>query len=463
MSAQLSLEPRLRADQARVEATRCLQCCDAPCVAACPAGIVIPRFIRMVASGNDAGAAKVVRSSHPLALSCGYACPDEQLCGAACLRAAIDRPIEIRRLHRYATEVGEGKGLKPAPTVLRGRPGDAGASSLPASTRGAKRPPKAGPQTRARRVAVVGAGPAGLSCAFELRRAGVAVTLFEERARFGGVLGHTIPLYRFPDEAIARDGTWALGEAGEVELKLSHRVADPAGLRKEFDAVFLGVGVRDSASTWEGSDLGGVSGAEEFLARTRASRYRNRIGSEIAVIGGGNVAIDAAMAAVRCAEAQGRPTRVHLLYRRTRREMPAWDREVSLAENAGVMLQFLVQPGRFVGEKGKLLGIELARTRLAASSGKERPRPEVIPGNEFLFACDQAILATGQTVDGAWRKLLPLTRDGYLRVRGTTWQVGDGIFAAGDAVGGEQKIVTAVRDGRRAARAILAWLEGGRR
>jgi len=452
MTGLLSMEARLRPDQARAEAARCLQCFDAPCTAACPAGIVIPRFIRMLATGNDQGAAKVVRSAHPLALSCGYACPDEQLCGAACLRAAIDRPIEIRRLHRYATETGEGKGLQLAP---KGRAvNDRAENDRAAKGRSATEP---SPQ-----VAVIGAGPAGLACAFELRRSGVAVTLFEERDRLGGVLDHTIPLYRFPQEAIARDGRWALGEAGEVEVRLSRRIAEPAGLRERFDAVVVAVGVRDTTIAWEGAGLAGVVSAEEFLARARVSRYRQRGGSEVVVIGGGNVAIDAAMAAVRAAAVQKRSAQVHLLYRRTRREMPAWEREVALAEAAGVLLHFLVQPVQFIGEKGRVRGIELRRTRLVERSGEPRPYPEAIDGSDFLFPCDQAIVATGQMVDAELRRLLPATRDGHFRMRGKTTALADGIFGAGDATGGEQTIVSAVRGGRQAAREVLAWLEGGR-
>lgn len=462
MTDLLSMEPRLRPDQARAEAARCLQCFDAPCTAACPAGIVIPRFVRMLATGNDQGAAKVVRSSHPLALSCGYACPDEQLCGAACLRAAIDRPIEIRRLHRYATEAGEGKGLRLAP---KGRAAnDRAENDRDMNERAANdRAEKGRSATEVPpRVAVIGAGPAGLACAFELRRSGVAVTLFEERDRLGGVLSHTIPLYRFPEEAIARDGRWALGEAGEVEVRLSSRIEEPARLRGKFAAVVVAVGVRDTAVEWEGTGLAGVVSADEFLARTRASRYRQRGGSEIAVIGGGNVAIDAAMAAVRAAEVQKKDARVHLLYRRTRREMPAWEREIALAEAAGVLLHFLVQPVRFLGAKGRLRGIELRRTRLVEAPGEARPRPEPVEGSDFVLACDQAVIATGQMVDAKLRRLLPVTRDGHLRLRGKSAALAEGIFAAGDATGGEQTIVSAVRGGRQAAREVLAWLEGGR-
>jgi glutamate synthase (NADPH/NADH) small chain len=432
----LALPPRLRIDQAIDEASRCLQCFDPPCTKACPAGIVIPRFIRMIRSANLVGAAEVVRAANPMAASSGIACPDDELCGAACIRAAIDRPVAIRELHRFATEIGESR-------------------SIPE--------PAAGPRRRAGgRVAVVGAGPAGLACAFELRRAGVPVTVFDAGSRPGGVLARTIPLYRFPGEFVRRDVSYALGKKGRqasITLHLRSAVTDIEKLSAEYDAVFVAVGLTDALPSWAGTELGGVVSATEFLARSRTSRYRNPIGNEIAVIGGGNVAIDAALAAVHCGAVQGRSPRVHLLYRRSRREMPAWEREVTLAEKVGVLLHFLVVPGRFVGESGRLTGVELLRTRLAEGGAGKRPRPVAIPGTSFLLPCDQAILATGQVVDREVTGALPLTRRGFLRVRSRSGHVTGSVFAGGDAVGGDQTIVAAVRDGKAAAGAILEHLE----
>jgi NADPH-dependent glutamate synthase beta subunit-like oxidoreductase len=208
-----------------------------------------------------------------------------------------------------------------------------------------------------------------------------------------------------------------------------------------------------------------VIAATAFLARSRRSRYRNPIGKEIVVIGGGNVAIDAALAAVHCGDVQGRGPRVHLLYRRTRREMPAWEREVALAERAGVFLHFLVAPERLVGTRGRLTGIELLRTRLegGGEGERKRPRPVPVPRSSVVMPCDQAILATGQSVERETAGKLPLTRDGFLRVRSPAQPVSGSIFAGGDAAGGDQTIVAAVRDGKTAARAILRLLEGSRR
>ncbi len=499
--------------QAVSEAWRCLQCFDPPCTQACPAGIVIPRFIRMIRSWNIEGAAEVVRSSNPMAMSCGLACPDEQLCASACTRAEIDRPVEIRRLHQFVTEQSD---------VTR------------------PRPPKVAPCVEGRRIAIVGAGPAGLACAFELRRVGLSVTLFEKRDRLGGVLSNTIPLYRFSEGAVLQDARWSLGLPlrrshsrakkartdksqasadvtlrASVDVRLRTEATDVETLAKEFDAVFIATGISGSTSAaaavkpgtasgapevsptspaippteletasarhgavslplpLEGIHLKGVCAAEDFLERCRRVRYRNTIGSDVVVIGGGNVAVDAALAAVQCGEMRsaagplratarrGQITakpRVHILYRRTRAQMPAWERELQEAECAGVVIHFLVSPVALVGKRGRLTGIKLGKTTLGPEDASGRPRPVPLPGSEFIMPCDQAILATGMRLDRGPLGTLPITKHGLLRANPRTRRVRGNIFAGGDAAGAEQSIVAAVRDGKLAARAIAASL-----
>jgi dihydropyrimidine dehydrogenase (NAD+) subunit PreT len=442
---------------AREEAERCLQCLDAPCTRACPAGIVIPRFIRMIRSGNFRGAAEVIRCSNPMALSCGLACPDEQLCASACLRAAVDRPIEIRRLHLFAIEEEESLG----PRQSRMAPQEQG------------------------RVAVVGSGPAGLACAAELRRLGIRVLLYERRDLLGGILSHSIPLYRFPNRAALRDASWALGMPvkevaaarpghekpgrpleSRVELRLGTNVRDVDTLAREFDAVFLAPGLQDPPPGLPGSGLAGVERAEAFLETCRKARYQNPVGREIVVIGGGNTAIDAAMAAMHCLRkghsAGGRRRAcVQILYRRSRAEMPGWQREVREAESEGVLIQPLTIPVGFVGKGGRLAGVRVQKARLGRKDSSGRPAPVPIEGSETVIPCDQAIVATGMKVDRApWRKL-PVSRDGYLAAHEATRRVRGKVFAGGDAVGGGHTIVTAVRDGKAAAHAIAAMLRGG--
>ena len=428
-------EPYFTPSQALHEACRCLQCFDAPCARACPAGIVIPRFVRMIRSGNVTGAAEVVRSANPMAASCGNACPDEQLCGAACLRGELDAPIAIRKLHRFATEWGE---------VAGGR--DVKRSPLGSA-----------------RVAIVGAGPAGMTCAAELVRRGIRVTLFEARSQAGGVLSHLIPLYRFSTATIAGDAAWALGKG--VTLKLGRAVRDVENLARRFDAVFVAPGTTVRAADIPGSQLKGVWNAGDFLELCRRRRYRNRVAGEIVVIGGGNVAVDAALAAVRCGMRAKIAPRVHLLYRRTRLEMPAWEREVREAEQLGVIVHFLVAPQAFIGERGKLRGVKLHRMTLGAPDASGRPKPEPIADSDFPLPCDAAILATGmQLAPEAWRGL-PRTRNGLLRAHRKSRRVRGSVFAGGDATGQEMTVVAAVRDGKLAAAAIareLGRTAGGR-
>ncbi len=437
----------------------------------------------MIQSTNIRGAAEVVRSSNPMAMSCGLACPAEQLCAAACTRAKIDTPVEIRRLHRFVTEKEEA--IRP-------------------------RRPVVAPAVGAR-VAVVGAGPAGLACAFELRRLGLAVTLFDARNRVGGVLSSTIPLYRFPEGAIRRDAAWALGiacgEIAPVELRLANPVTDMEALADEFDAVFVAPGTVAAQPRMAGADLRGVSTAAAFLEKCHRARYRNAVGSEIAVIGGGNVAIDAAMAAVRCVQVRlsqrtraAAPSvsgdgaapgskrrassrnanatspgkvgtipsgngytappgqRVHLLYRRTKSEMPAWEREVREAEGVGVVIHFLVAPVSFIGKRGRLTGVKLCRATLGPEDASGRPASVPIQGSEFIMPCDQAILATGARIDRKPLGNLPVTKDGFLKANGKTRRVRGNIFAGGDATGADQSIVAAVKDAKLAAKTIAASL-----
>ena len=457
-------EPPLSETQAAAEARRCLQCFDPPCQQQCPAGIAIPRFIRMLRSGNRRGAAEVVRSANPLADSCGVACPDEHYCAAVCTRGQIDEPILIRRLHRYATSGG----ARAAPRAM-----------LPARSLG-------------QRVAVVGAGPAGLSCAFELQRAGVAVVLYEERRRAGGVLAHAIPRYRFPDETITGDLRWirsgardrqaetdrrahARPRAGSrqdsiagLEIRCGEQITDLAALARSFDAVCVAPGAIAHQVRLVGADLRGVSTALEFLELSRRRRYRNRVGRRVVVIGGGNIAVDGAMAAVRCNLAGGSADRavdsraraipeVHLVYRRSRAEMPAWERELLEAERAGVQIHLLEAPVRILGSRGRVSGIRLQKMRLGRRDASGRPAPQSVPGTEFELPCDQVLLATGTGLSD-WARGLPHTRTGWLRTDARTRKVQDRIYAAGDATGAEQSIVSAVRDGKSAARAIVARL-----
>jgi NADPH-dependent glutamate synthase beta subunit-like oxidoreductase len=367
--------------------------------------------------------------------SCGEACPSDRYCAAACTRAELDTPIRIRELHRYATRMGE----RAAPRPLR-------------------HAPRSG-----QRVAVVGGGPAGLTCALELRRLGVDVVLHEARSTLGGVLAHAIPLDRFPDETIAADGRWVVERAidapATLEVRLNHPIEEPAELAAVFDAVYIAPGAVPREPRIPGSDLGGVMPAIAFLEACRRRRYRQRVGRRVVVVGGGNVAVDAAMAVVRCGLEGGgavRP-RVHLVYRRARRDMPAWEREMREAEELGIELHLLAAPLAFLGHAGRVEAVRLQTMRPGPLDGTGRPAPEPVPGAERELACDQVILATGLELDRRLTRL-PRTRSGWIRAHERTRRVGGMLYAGGDAIGSDQAIVTAVGDGKAAAAAIVAAL-----
>lgn len=428
-------EPLLDGAAALAEAQRCLQCFAPPCQTHCPAALPVARMIRMIRSGNLRGAAETVRAANPMVASCGDACPSECYCAAACTRAELDAPIRIRELHRYATRMGEREAPRPLRYAARS----------------------------GQRVAVVGGGPAGLTCALELRRQGVDVVLHEARSTLGGVLAHAIPPDRFPDETIAADGRWvavqAIDAPATLEIRLNHRVEEPASLAAEFDAVYVAPGAVARQPRIPGSDLGGVMSAIVFLEACRRRRYRQRVGRRVVVVGGGNVAVDAAMAAVRCGLESGRPPRprVHLVYRRGRRDMPAWEREVRVAEQLGIELQLLAAPIAFRGRAGRVQAVRLQAMRPGPLDATGRPAPEPVPGAERELVCDQVIVATGLELDPRLVRL-PRTRSGWIRAHERTRRVGGMLYAGGDAIGSDQAIVTAVGDGKAAAAAIVAAL-----
>jgi formate dehydrogenase beta subunit len=248
---------------------------------------------------------------------------------------------------------------------------------------------------------------------------------------------------------------------------LNTPVEDVKALEAEYDAVFVASGLWSPGPGLPGMSLTGVTHASDFLIRCRRDRFRNPVGPEVVVVGGGNVAVDAAMAAVCCGLEQKGNTRrthqagaprVHILYRRTRREMPAWEREIVQAERHGVLLHYQIIPLAFEGRGGRLAGIRVCRARLGRRAKDGRPLPVPISGSEFVFPCDQAILATGLEPDPAKLTRLPRTERGLYKVDAATLRIRGHVFAGGDAVRGADSIVAAVRDGKTAARSIARQL-----
>jgi glutamate synthase (NADPH/NADH) small chain len=417
---ELSRELRapLSAEAAVAEADRCLECggahAPAPCAVDCPAEIDVPSFVAAIAAGDTAGAARTIFAENILGGTCARVCPVEVLCQRDCVLIHEGRlPIEIGALQRYATEWAYANGVPLRP-----------------------RAPANG-----KRVAVIGAGPSGLAAAGELAARGYAVTVYDEREEVGGLVRYAIAPYRQTNEPLP-DEARLLADLG-VELRLRTRV-DAARLDElaaDVDAIVLAVGMgADVDVAYEGDDLEGVWESLPFIERLKTGE-RPAVGERVAVVGGGNTAVDVAVEAKRL----GADVSL-LLYRRTEQEMPAYEHEVELARREGVEIRFLTSPVGFVGE-GHVEGVRCAEMRLGAPDETGRRRPEPVPGSEFVIPVDTVVKAIGQRPRDEFRALLEsVDEDGRT--------ASPKIFAAGDAVNGGASVVQAVREAKRAVSSV---------
>jgi dihydropyrimidine dehydrogenase (NAD+) subunit PreT len=418
------LRPPLTAEQALLEADRCLECggteAPAPCAAACPADVDVPGFVAAVASGDSIAAAATIYAQNLLGGTCARVCPAEMLCEGACVLEHEGRPpIAIGLLQRYATDAALAAG---APVRTRTR-------------------------SNGRWVAVVGAGPAGLSCAGELAARGYRVTVFDEREEVGGLVRYAIAPYRQVRDPLPAEAE-LLARLG-VEFHLGTLIEGEGAIQSlvdEADAVFLGVGMgADAEVELPGDDLPGVWDSLPFIEALKTGRPP-AVGRRVVVVGGGNTAIDVAREAVRLGADE-----VTLVYRRTRAELPAYPHEVVEAEDEGVRFQWLAAPVRFLGER-RLAAVELRLMRLAEPDTSGRRRPEPLEGSEFTITADTAVMAIGQRRRPEMAEWL---REIDVNTGGTT---NPKVFTGGDAVNGGASVVEAVRDGKRAASAIDRWL-----
>ena len=412
------LRPPLSREAALVEADRCLECggphAEAPCVTACPADVDVPGFVAAIAASDPATAALTIFAENVLGGTCARVCPVEILCQRDCVLVHEGRrPIEIGALQRYATDWAYANDV---PLRLAAPP-------------------------NGKRVAVIGAGPAGLAAAGELGALGYAVTVHDERAEVGGLVRYAIAPYRQTSEPLP-DEARLLEDLG-VELRLGERV-DSARLQQleaEVDAIVLAVGLgADVDVGYEGDELEGVWESLPFIERLKTGEPPP-VGSRVAVIGGGNTAVDVAVEAKRL----GADVSL-LLYRRTEHEMPAYEHEVELARREGVELRFLTSPVGFVGD-GRVAGVRCAEMRLGAPDASGRRRPEPVPGSDFVVPADTVVKAIGQRPRDEFRDLLAAVDE-----QGRT--PNPKIFAAGDAVNGGASVVQAVADAKRAARSL---------
>lgn len=420
--------------EAVAEANRCIKCQDAPCNKGCPAGIDVARFIRQIANKNFGGAIRAIREDNILPGTCARICPQKELCEGKCSSTELAQAIHIGKLQRFAADYEREKGAK-----LLGKRESTGLS-----------------------VAVVGAGPAGLSAGTTLVRLGYRVNLFDANPLPGGLLTYAIPPYRLP-YAVVKDEIEYI-EALGVQIHCDSFMRDASALLEKNEAVFVGPGASEPTRlAVEGEDLKGAFQGLDLLreinlAQIEGRTVQFRVGRRVEVIGGGNTAIDAAVTARRL----GAPE-VTLRYRRTEQEMPAWTDEIELAQREGVKFEFLCTPRRFLGENGRLQSVEYVRMKLGEKDGSGRPRPVPIEGSEFIVETDTVIIAVGQTIRPGILEGVDTDPKGRVRVEEETMATSiAGIYCGGDVVNGGDTAVRAVGDGKKAAFAMDEYIRKDR-
>ncbi len=423
---------RIDLSQALFEARRCLYCFEAPCIEACPVRIDIPGFIKRLAEQNYTGANHLLYERNPLAAICGAVCPTEDLCEGACVLSGLGQtPIRIGALqYLVASEFPH-----PEPLITAG-PGH--------------------------RIAVVGGGPSGLGCAAALRRLGCEVHVYERTASLGGLVSQVIPTYRLPQRVVERDLAWL--ERLDISFHLGREIDRLATeqIVQEHDAVFLGIGLhRSHRLSVPGTELSGVMQALGFLEQARMYAHGKSacpaLGEVAVVVGGGNVALDAAVTARHLGTEQ-----VIVLYRRTMEEMPAWPSEYVEAASVGVEFRWLSTVKAIQGDGGQVQAIEVQPMRRCEvlADGRRGVGPDT-RASPYRLRCDSVLLALGQALDEdlATTLGLVLTAEGTIQVDPETFQTDHPkVFAAGEATAGASTVVASLARGLAAGQAIHRWL-----
>ncbi|MBI3099580.1 MAG: NADPH-dependent glutamate synthase [Planctomycetes bacterium] len=435
-------------EMAVAEAERCLKCSNQPCVAGCPVEIDIPAFIALMQQGDISGAARKIKEKNALPAVCGRVCPQEDQCEKVCTMTKKFEPVGIGRLERFAADFEAAQAF----------PGDNGAS-LPA------RAPKTG-----RRIACVGSGPSSLTVAGDLILLGHEVTVFEALHKAGGVLVYGIPEFRLPKAIVQREIDYLSRLGVEVRTNTvigkSFTIDELLG-EEGYDAVFIGTGAGlPHFMKIPGINLPGVYSANEYLTRSnlmkayRFPEYDTPIvrGQRVAVVGGGNTAMDSVRTALRLGAKEAR-----LVYRRSRAEMPARKEEVEHAEEEGVIFMMLTNPTRIFADEGGRVGLmECVKMELGAPDESGRRSPVVMPGSEFTLEVDTVVMAVGQGANPLIRATTPdlkCNKWGYIEADEETGRTSKpGVFAGGDIVSGGATVILAMGAGRKAARAIHAYV-----
>ena len=428
-------------EEAQLEATRCLNCKNPRCVAACPVSVKIPSFISMVAEGKFDEAARIIAEDSSLPAICGRVCPQETQCEGSCILGVKGEPVAIGKLERFVADWSrENGGVKPEIASANGR-----------------------------KVAVIGSGPAGLACASDLAKIGYEVTIFEALHRPGGVLEYGIPEFRLPkDKVVAAEiqSVKALGVKIETNVIAGRTITIDSLLDDEgFDAVFVGSGAGlPRFMNIPGEHYNGVFSANEFLTRNNLMKaYRSdydtpiHTGDKVVVVGGGNVAMDAARTALRL----GAETTI--VYRRTENELPARKEEVHHAKEEGIQFAMLTNPVEVLGdENGWVRAVRCIRMELGEPDESGRRSPVEVPGSEFEIETDTVIMSLGTSPNPLIAKTtagLETTRRGCLVADENGATTRPGVFAGGDAVTGAATVILAMGAGRKAAAEIDAYIK----
>ena len=432
------------AEEARLEASRCLNCKNPRCVAACPVNINIPAFIGKVNDGDFAAAASIIAEDSSLPSICGRVCPQETQCEGSCILGIKGEPVAIGKLERFVGDWSLENG---------------GKSAVKADANGHK-------------VAIIGSGPSGLACASDLAKMGYDVTVFEALHKLGGVLVYGIPEFRLPKEKIVAREIASLRDLGvkfETDVVVGRTITIDSLIEDEgFDAVFIGSGAGlPRFMGIEGENLNGVVSANEFLTRANLMRAYDEeydtpiyVGKRVVVVGGGNVAMDA----VRTAKRLG--AEAVIVYRRSEAELPARVEEVHHAKEEGIVFKMLTNPVRVLGDdKGWVRGITCVEMTLGEPDESGRRSPVVKPDSEFDVECDVVIMALGTSPNPLLKQTtagLDTDRRGCIVASDSGATSRQGVFAGGDAVTGAATVILAMGAGRKAAKAIDEYIKAKR-
>ena len=433
-------------EQAQAEASRCIQCPRHPCIDGCPVEIDIPGFIKAVRDGDMPGAVRILKDKNSLPGICGRVCPQETQCEATCVLAKKGAPVAIGRLERYVADWERANMQSLNSPVTRSTP-------------------------TGKRAAVVGSGPAGLTAAADLAKLGHTVTIFEALHVAGGVLMYGIPEFRLPKAIVQAEVDYvaSLGVRIELDTVVGKTISVDDLLNSGYQAVFLGPGAgAPMFLNIPGENFNGIYSANEFLTRVnlmKAYRFPEydtpvKIGQRVGVVGGGNVAMDAARCALRLGAEE-----VYIIYRRSEVEMPARREEVENARDEGIQFKLLTTPKQFIGnDQNWVVGVECYRMELGEPDASGRRRPIAIPGSEFVINVDMAVAALGTRPN----PIIPSTTEGLGTTKWGTIVADEvlgkttrpAIWAGGDIVTGAATVISAMGAGKRAAADIDRYLKG---